>query len=519
MDNRLREVISDIIDPNQTGFVSGRNITKNIRKSLDVMEYCRATKTPAVIMSVDMEKCFDKIEYKAIFGALRIYNFGETFIKWVSLFFNHITVCTQNCGYHAPWFEKSRSVNQGCNISPSLYLLVGQLLTSLIKNHKEINGIKIGETEMLISQFADDTDLYLPFDKIVLNAVIECFQCIETSTGLTVSYEKTTLYRIGSIADSNAKFYTTKSLKWSNEAINTIGVALHKMELERNFDNIQHKMNTVTKMWWYRKVTLLGKVLIVNALIASLFVYKFQVIHYISEARYQKAEEMIEKFIWNDKKPKIKLNILMLSKENGGLGLVNLRLKHQALIMGWIKKCKYDEILYKLAQHFLKGKFELLCRANLNQKDFASIRQSDGFWWETMARWCTANFHQPQNQELVLQQSLWYNSMIKIDDKVVYYEDAYRAGITTIESIWSGNKFIEYKEFTDMFGNTINWLQYQALISAIPEYWKYLLEKENLNDEWVPANDLLDSKRFSYVMYKRINDSQNGIQASATKWF
>ena len=79
-------------------------------------------------------------------------------------------------------------------MNPSIYLLVGELLATRLCNHGSIRGIKIGNMELLRSQFADDMDLYLPFDSMVLNAVLETLACIETNTGLKVSYDKTTLY-------------------------------------------------------------------------------------------------------------------------------------------------------------------------------------------------------------------------------------------------------------------------------------------------------------------------------------
>ena len=230
LDNRLKTIIHKIVNVDQTGFVPGRNIAVNIRKLLDVMEYCHNSSTPAVILSIDMEKFFDRVEYHAIFNSLRLFNFGEGFISWVALFFNDFQVCTQNYGFQSEWWSKTRSVNQGCPISPTLYLLNGELMAWKLKTHPGIKGIRIGDTKLLISQFADDTDLYLPFDKTVLNNVIQVLSDIENSIGLKVSYDKTTLYRIGSIANTDAKVYTTKKIRWSNEAINTLGIDLHETQ-------------------------------------------------------------------------------------------------------------------------------------------------------------------------------------------------------------------------------------------------------------------------------------------------
>ena len=79
MDNRLRTVLHKLISDDQTGFMAGRHITTNIRKTLDVVEYCKRSNKAAVILTVDMEKCFDRIDFTAISGALKYFNFGEKF--------------------------------------------------------------------------------------------------------------------------------------------------------------------------------------------------------------------------------------------------------------------------------------------------------------------------------------------------------------------------------------------------------------------------------------------------------
>ena len=92
--------------------------------------------------------------------------FGENYIRLVSLFYNKFTVCMQNFGVKSHWFVKTRSVNQGCNISPSVFLLVSELLAARLRNNNDIRGIKIGDTELLLSQFADDMDCICRMTKL-----------------------------------------------------------------------------------------------------------------------------------------------------------------------------------------------------------------------------------------------------------------------------------------------------------------------------------------------------------------
>ena len=89
-DNRLCTHLPKLIQQDQTGFLAERRIGFNIRKSIDIIEYTRRNNIPGMIMSVDMEKCFDKVDYSAIFGALKYYNFGQVFINWVRLFIHNL---------------------------------------------------------------------------------------------------------------------------------------------------------------------------------------------------------------------------------------------------------------------------------------------------------------------------------------------------------------------------------------------------------------------------------------------
>ena len=112
--SRLQSVLPDIIGEQQTGFMEGRSIHNNLRRTMDILnwvndEYHRKetlTDDEYIIINLDFVKCFDMIEHKAVFGS--------AFIDMVKIFFKDFMVCTQNAGYTSTYFAKTRGINQGC---------------------------------------------------------------------------------------------------------------------------------------------------------------------------------------------------------------------------------------------------------------------------------------------------------------------------------------------------------------------------------------------------------------------
>ena len=156
---RIKSVLPGIISEHQTGFMQGRQISTTIRTSIDIANL-KHKKVQGYLLSLDFEKCFDKIDYSAITGSLRFFGFGDQFIALTELLLNFFKSCTINNGHLSDWFPVSRSCHQGCRVAPYYYLVCGQVLSQMITSLSGIHGIKIGTLEKLIAQFADDTQLF-----------------------------------------------------------------------------------------------------------------------------------------------------------------------------------------------------------------------------------------------------------------------------------------------------------------------------------------------------------------------
>ena len=64
-------------------------------------------------------------------------------------------------GQYSAWFDVKRGTRQGDPLSPYLFLLCAEILSQMIWQNKNIQGLKILDEELFISQFADDTTFVL----------------------------------------------------------------------------------------------------------------------------------------------------------------------------------------------------------------------------------------------------------------------------------------------------------------------------------------------------------------------
>ena len=65
--------LQTIISSDQTGFIQGRYIGENIRLTLDMIEYINSNKLSGLLLFVDFEKAFDKIEWSFMFECMRFF--------------------------------------------------------------------------------------------------------------------------------------------------------------------------------------------------------------------------------------------------------------------------------------------------------------------------------------------------------------------------------------------------------------------------------------------------------------
>ena len=213
-----------------------------------------------------------------------------------------------NNGWISEIFKNSRGIRQGCPLSALLFVLSVEIMALRIRNNKDIKGfqIKIDEQthSIKISQLADDTTLYFNSKNDISVAMNE-IEIFGNFSGLMINKNKTEGLLIGKLKHSKDN---EENIKWTNKPIKTLGIYYGHdyIECEKlNWEKKIEKMNSLFLSWSKRNLSILGKVLIIKALIISIFT--FMVSSCVIPEKYKKEiESKCFKFIWNGKPDKVK---------------------------------------------------------------------------------------------------------------------------------------------------------------------------------------------------------------------
>ena len=301
-----------MINSDQTGFQKNRFIGENITLLNSILSYTDIEKLPGLLLFIDFEKAFDTLEWTFVEKTLKYYNFGNSLISWIKLFYTDISSSIQNNGWTSDFFNLSRGVRQGCPLSPYLFILCAEILGAAIRRDKLIYGIKILDKECKVSQYADDTTLILDGTKPSIERSFLLLDIFAKLSGLKVNYEKTEALWIGSFKNRTDKLATKQNIKWTFRKVKSLGVWFSTSVEEAAMLNYQEKKEKISKIvncWQVRRLTLLGKITVIKSLAASQLVYIMSPLP-SSQSHLKEIHQILYNFLWDGRGDKIKRSVM-----------------------------------------------------------------------------------------------------------------------------------------------------------------------------------------------------------------
>ena len=130
------------------GFIPVLQGSFNICKSVNVIHHTDKLKDKNhMIISIDVEKAFDRLEYPFMIKTLQKAGREGTYLNIIKAIYDKPTGNIILNGEKLKAFPLKSGTRQGCILSPLLFNVVLEVLATAITEEKEIKGIQIGKEE------------------------------------------------------------------------------------------------------------------------------------------------------------------------------------------------------------------------------------------------------------------------------------------------------------------------------------------------------------------------------------
>ena len=346
--------LPSIIHEDQTYSVVGLSIADNVHLLRNVFDFVEQKNLKCAFMNLDQAKAFERVSTQYLLEVLKAYGFGPSLIKWIKLLYTNISSAVIVNGHIGESFLVCRSVRQGCAISPLLYVLSMEPFANRVRKCVNFHGLKLPghDGEVRITQCADDTTLVCTLIQSIPITLTLC-KYFGKASGAKLNLEKTCGVWLRGWRDRQDKPFGISWVPYKKMLGVVFGHGRDDMgKYSDNWFPILEKFKKVLNNDSQRNLSLIGKATVANIMAASKLWYMAPVLELPSEI-LNKFSRSLFHFIWGSQHEPIKRNTLIGKVEDGGFGLLSIKLKVQSfMIMHVVNLLRHKEEYMPKWVHF-----------------------------------------------------------------------------------------------------------------------------------------------------------------------
>uniref|UniRef100_R4GAZ5 Reverse transcriptase domain-containing protein n=1 Tax=Anolis carolinensis TaxID=28377 RepID=R4GAZ5_ANOCA len=514
--NRFTEFLKEWISDDQTGFLPNRSTKNNVRLIIDSIEYFDVNHQKEVgFLAVDAEKAFDNVNWNFFKLLLKEIDIGNQFQNGINAIYHQQSARIRVNNQLTKEFEITKGTRQGCPLSPLIFIFTLEIMLNSIQKDENLKGIKLDKQEIKIRAFADDVICVIENPKEMIKDWLKKIEDFGYLAGFKLNKKKTV------ILTKNMSMRSQRELKEKSgleivKKMKYLGIWIaskNNQLLDLNYGAQWKEIKKDLGNWANLNISLMGRIAVIKMNVLPKLLYLFRNIPIIRGAKvFKDWNKELSKFIWKNKKPRIKFSTMITPQMRGGFGLPDLQLYHEACALEWVidwVKLENKKLLTIEGFNLRWGWHGYLCYDKMKiDKNFGNhfVRSSLIKIWVKYRRYlyektplCLSSLE--ANQRRLLGWNNWptYKEILKKSNLI--------SGIVGIKEIEEVQK--KYKN--------ISWFQYHQIKES------YNRDKEtgfNLdNNFW--DNILQKNKKLVTILYNKLiewNTESAIVKESMLKW-
>ena len=196
-----------------------------------------------------------------------------------------------------------------------------EVLASDIRQQKEIKGIQIGKEEVKLSLFTDDMILYVENPKDSTLKLLELIQQFSNVAGYKVNAQQSVAFLYTNNETEEREIRESIPFTIAPKIIRYLGIKLTrdvKDLYSRNCKSLLKDIQEQTKRWKNNPCSWIGRINIVKVSMLPRAIYTFNAIPIkIPMTIFKELEEIVLKFVLNQKRPRISKELMKRKKKLG----------------------------------------------------------------------------------------------------------------------------------------------------------------------------------------------------------
>ncbi|GBG89528.1 hypothetical protein CBR_g49318 [Chara braunii] len=492
--NRLAAHLPWLINSTQTGFIPGRRIHTSVLLARQVIWQALRQDPPGAFVLLDFEKAYERVAWPFLLEGMEHRGIGLRFLTTVRALLTSAQSRLLINGFLSNPLKVTRSVRQGCPLSPALYALYIEHLHDMLRADDSLVGLRLQQgDQMKISAFADDTGAITILKHQSVQALRKQIRAFERHAGARLNWHKSVVLLPA------APLFEGMRTQPMTEASTYLGITMPDALTEGT--QMEGLMTKAT-----RRMALCGKVLstgvfgrafLANTAASSMLWYAGAVSTPDPVPR-QDYRTAVCKFIWKNNPVaahaihRVSLRKLIQPRADGGLGLIGPDTQIQALHLRtivWLlledDKAHWKILTLQTMAEALRLRPLEVETALLHPALLTNLKRG-ALWTPLLAQWRTLaplQIQPPESTDQILQQPLFGNPLICDGEgnpfpwastKGAFGRASLRAGVFRVADLWDQ----ETKNWKDdkhilaqLDGQTTKRERLSAIRQAIPQDW------------------------------------------------